>query len=104
MNTVEAFLEIVEKFTDPTWGKIRDDLISKVIKILRKYKEGGTPEELKDSKLVEGLEDFYERLFEISSEVDVEGLIEALGSFIKSPVPCKLKIIGILNVLLKKGY
>ncbi|HID65539.1 MAG TPA: hypothetical protein EYP32_01080 [Aquificaceae bacterium] len=103
MNQFNAFLEIVLKFTDLKWGQVREDLISKSIKVLRKYREGKSPDELKNSKLIQGIEDFYERLYEIykSDPDNVEKLTQALGSFIKAPVPCKLKIIGIFESLLK---
>ncbi|WP_459775101.1 hypothetical protein [Aquifex pyrophilus] len=103
MNRFGAFLEIVSRFTDERWGEVREDLISKSIKVLRKYKEGKKPEDLKDSKLIQGLEDFYERLYEIyrENEEDVEKINQALSSFIKAPVPCKLKIINIFETLLE---
>lgn len=104
MSVFEAFLRIVLQFTDLKWGQIRDDLISKSIKVLRKYRDGSTPEDLKDSKLVLGLEDFYEELYEIYKSLgsEVDKLLESLSSFIKAPVPCKLKIIGIFETLLRK--
>lgn len=104
MNIFEAFLKIVLKFTDLKWGQVRDDLISKSIKILRKYGDGATPQDLKDSKLILGLEDFYEELYEIYKSLDgqVDKLTESLSSFIKAPVPCKLKIIGIFETLLRE--
>lgn len=104
MNVFEAFLRIIVEFTDVKWGQVRDDLISKSIKILRKYKEGLSPQELKDSKLVIGLEDFYEELYEIYKSLgdDVDKLLEALSYFIKAPIPCKLKIMGIFETLLRK--
>jgi len=104
MNEFEAFLEVVNKFTDLKWGDVRDDLISRSIKVLRKYKEGKTPEDLKNSKLILGIEDFYEKLYEIyrGNPQGIDRLIEALSSFIKAPVPCKLKIINIFETLLEK--
>jgi len=103
MNEFQAFWEVVNKFTDLKWGDVRDDLISRSIKVLRKYKEGKTPGDLKNSKLILGIEDFYEKLYEIYKEnpQSVDKLTEALSSFIKTPVPCKLKIINILETLLK---
>ncbi|WP_461832125.1 hypothetical protein [Aquifex sp.] len=103
MNRFGAFLTIVSQFTDEKWGEVRDDLISKSIKVLRKYKEGKKPEDLKDSKLIQGIEDFYENLYEIykENEEDIEKINQALSSFIKAPVPCKLKIISIFEILLK---
>ena len=103
MSQFEAFLKITLKFTDLKWGDVRDDLISKSIKVLRKYKEGKTPEDLKNSKLIQGIEDFYEELYQIYKEnpEKVESIMQALSSFIKAPVPCKLKIIGIIESLLK---
>ena len=103
MSQFEAFLKITLKFTDLKWGDVRDDLISRSIKVLRKYKEGRTPEDLKNSKLIQGIEDFYEELYKIYKEnpEKVESIIQALSSFIKAPVPCKLKIIGIMESLLK---
>ncbi len=104
MSLFEAFLKIVLKFTDLKWGQVRDDLISKSIKVLRKYEEGKSPEDLKDSKLISGIEDFYEELYVIHQSLDgnVDKLTEALSSFIKAPVPCKLKIIGIFETLLRE--
>ena len=104
MSVFEAFLKIVLKFTDLKWGQVRDDLISKSIKVLRKYRDGATPEDLKDSKLISGLEDFYEELYEIYKSLNgqVDKLMESLSSFIKAPVPCKLKIIGIFETLLRE--
>ncbi|WP_164930737.1 hypothetical protein [Aquifex aeolicus] len=104
MNEFKAFLEVVSKFTDLKWGDVRDDLISRSIKVLRKYREGKTPEDLKNSKLILGIEDFYEKLYEIYKEnpQSIEKLTEALSSFIKAPVPCKLKIINIVETLLKE--
>ncbi|NPB08489.1 MAG: hypothetical protein GXN96_06125 [Aquificae bacterium] len=101
MSAQGAFLEIVKRFTDPTWGRVRDDLLSRTMKILRKYAEGKKPDDLRDSKLILELEDFYERLYEIYEELggEVENLLEALGSFVKAPVPCKLKIIAIMEKL-----
>ncbi len=104
MSVFEAFLKIVLKFTDLKWGQVRDDLISKSIKVLRKYRDGATPEDLKNSKLISGLEDFYEELYEIYRSLDgqVDKLMESLSSFIKAPIPCKLKIIGIFETLLRE--
>jgi len=104
MSVFEAFLRIVLKFTDLKWGEVRDDLISKSIKVLRRYGEGATPEDLKDSKLILGLEDFYEELYEIHKSLNgrTEKLTEALSSFIKAPVPCKLKIISVFEILLRE--
>lgn len=104
MSVFEAFLKIVLKFTDLKWGQVRDDLISKSIKVLRKYRDGATPEDLRNSKLISGLEDFYEELYEIYKSLDgqVDKLMESLSSFIKAPVPCKLKIIGIFETLLRE--
>jgi len=104
MNLTVAFLRIVDRFTDRRWGEVRDDLISKSIKVLRKYAEGKSPKDLKESKLTEGLGDFYEELYEIYKEnpEGVERLAGALSAFIKSPVPCKLKMIDVLKLLLEE--
>ncbi len=106
MTLFEAFLEIVLKYSDLKWNQFRDDLIIKCVKILRKFKEGKTREEvLSDKKAVFEIEDFVDTLHLISqnfSPEEIDRLMEALKSFTKAPAPCKTKIIGIMEMMLGK--
>jgi len=99
MRECQLFLEIVRRFTDERWGKVREDLILKSLKVLRAYEEGKRPEEL-SPKLTEGLGDFHLRLYEVYREADAKRLTEALSHFLKSPAPCKLSTISLLGKLI----
>lgn len=101
---LRAFFEIALKYTDLRWAKSRDDLISKVIKVLRAFKEGKNLQQIKENKDISfGIEDVLEHLenFVKENPDQVEKLIKLLSSFIKSPSPCKMKLIAFAEVLLE---
>jgi len=103
-ETLRVFYRVITDYTDITWGKTRDDLISKVIKILRAYKEGKSKEEvLKDRNLSFEVEQSVDYLYTFYQErpEDTDKLMELLSHFIKSPAPCKMKIIKLMEVLIE---
>lgn len=103
-HVLRAFLEITTRHTDLKWGKTRDDLISKTMKALRVFRDG---------KDLEGLKAVRELSFEIEDTLlllhsfvkehpeDVERLINLLSMFIKSPAPCKIRLINFTEALLE---
>lgn len=103
-HILRAFFEITLRHTDLKWAKSRDDLISRTIKALCALKEGKGLQELKATKelsfeiedSLEFLESFVKRHPE-----DVEKLINLLSMFIKSPTPCKIKLINFAEALLE---
>jgi len=107
MNTFEAFLEVVLRFSDLKWSEFRDDLLVKCMKALRRFKDGKTLEEvLSDRKLsseIEGVLGLLKEFADSKSAEEVNRLVEALGMFTKAPAPCKTKIIAIIGVMLGKG-
>lgn len=104
--TLRAFFEITTRYTDFRWAKSRDDLISKIIKALRAFREGKSLEEVKSTKeLVFEIEESLESLYEFvkSHPEEVERLISLLSMFIKSPAPCKIRLINFAEVLLENS-
>ncbi len=104
MSSFELFLDVVLRFSDLKWSEFRDDLIVKCMKVLRKFRDGKSIEEvLENKKLSSEIEDMLERLFEFansSGTQEVNRLIDALGMFTKAPAPCKTKIISIVETML----
>ncbi len=103
-QVLRAFFEITLKHTDLRWAKSRDDLISRTIKALRAFKEGKSLEEVKATKdLSFEIEDSLEFLESFVKEQpeSVEKLISLLSMFIKSPTPCKIKLINFAEALLE---
>ncbi|MFN3599443.1 MAG: hypothetical protein ACK4VK_06890 [Aquificaceae bacterium] len=104
MEALRAFFEITLRYTDLKWAKSRDDLISKCIKLLRALLEGKNLQEIRKSKeLSFGVEDSLELLEAFVKEhpKEVEKLIKLLGLYIKSPSPCKIRMISLAEVLLE---
>ncbi len=104
MEALRAFFEITLRYTDLKWAKSRDDLISKCIKVLRALLEGKTLQEIRKNKeLSFGVEDSLELLeaFVREHPQGVEKLIRLLGLYIKSPSPCKTRMISLAEVLLE---
>lgn len=103
-HILQAFYEITTRHTDLRWAKSRDDLISKNIKALRAFKEGKSLHEVLHNKEVSfEIEEDLPRLFEFVKchSEDVERLISLLGMFVKSPTPCKIKLINFVEALLE---
>ncbi len=103
-HSLRAFLDITLRYTDLKWAKSRDDLISRVIKALRAFREGKSLEEVKGTKeLSFEIEDTLPLLHSFVKEHPeyVERLIELLGMFIKSPAPCKIRLINFAEALLE---
>ncbi len=103
-HTLRAFFEITLRYTDLKWAKSRDDLISRTIKALRAFKEGRSLEEVSSTKeLSFEIEDALPLLHAFVKEhpEHVERLINLLGMFIKSPAPCKIRLINFSEALLE---
>lgn len=103
-RTLRTFHEIVLAHTDLRWAKSRDDLVSKTIKVLRAFKEGKGLEEVRASKeLSSEIENHLEGLLNFAREnsQEVDKLIDLLSMFVKSPAPCKIKLINFAEVLLE---
>lgn len=103
-QTLRAFFEITLKYTDLRWAKSKDNLISKSIKALRAFKEGKNLQEVKENRdLSFGIEDTLEFLenFVRENPDQVESLTKLLSMFIKSPSPCKTRLITFAEVLLE---
>ncbi|MFN3976430.1 MAG: hypothetical protein ACK4LT_05135 [Aquificaceae bacterium] len=104
MEALRAFFEITLRYTDLKWAKSRDDLISKCIKVLRALSEGKALQEIRLNKDMSfGVEDSLELLeaFVKENPQEVERLIKLLGMYIKSPSPCKTRMISFAEVLLE---
>ncbi|ADC89160.1 hypothetical protein Thal_0526 [Thermocrinis albus DSM 14484] len=103
-KAVLIFSKIAKSFTDLTWGKSRDDLVSKCMKAIRAFLEGSSPSEVSQKREIsEGIEFLLEDLYKLSRE-DPEGahkLLQLLSIFVKSPVPCKIKLISFAEALLE---
>lgn len=103
-HVLRAFFGITLRYTDLRWAKSRDDLISRTIKALRAFKEGKSLQEVKATKeLSFEVEDNLEFLNSFVKEHPdgVEKLINLLSMFIKSPTPCKIKLINFVEALLE---
>ncbi|MDW8433897.1 MAG: hypothetical protein RMK35_03730 [Aquificaceae bacterium] len=104
LHTLRAFVSITTKYTDLKWAKTREDLISKSIKVLRAFKEGKSLEEVINSKdLSQEVEDSLEFMHQFVREhpEEVERLTHLLSMFIKSPAPCKIRLINFAEALLE---
>ncbi len=101
---IELFRYITTKYTDIRWAKSRDDLISKTIKALRAFKDGQSVESVKNNKEISfEIEDSLEILkkFSLQHPNMVDTLIKALSLYIKSPTPCKTRLISLVEVFLE---
>jgi hypothetical protein len=100
---LELFLSIAKEYTDLTFGRSRDELISRSIKALRALREEDLQRVKENKELSAGIEVFLERLASFVKEhpEDVETLIKLLSLFIKSPVPCKIRLINFSEVLVE---
>jgi hypothetical protein len=100
---LELFLSIAREYTDLTFGRSRDELISRSIKALRALREEDLEKVKKNKELSLGIEAFLERFASFVREhpEDVETLIKLLSLFIKSPVPCKIRLINFSEVLIE---
>ncbi len=100
------FLRIVLSFSDLKWSEFRDDLILKCMKALRRFRDGKSLEEVSlDQKLSTEIKEILPELHQFansSTPEEVNRLIDSLGLFIKAPAPCKMKIIGIVEVMTGK--
>ncbi len=97
----EIFYRVIKDYTDIRWGKTRDDLISKIVKLLRSFQKGKSLDDvLSEKELLHEVEGSLEYLYRFSKdhEKDVDKLIGALSVFLKSPSPCKMKIISLMEV------
>ncbi|RMH08876.1 MAG: hypothetical protein D6699_00480 [Aquificota bacterium] len=103
-HVLQAFHEITLRYTDLKWAKSRDDLISKSIKALRAFGEGKSLQEvLQNREISFEIEGDLQSLLEFvkSYPEDVERLIGLLSMFVKSPAPCKIKLINFVEALLE---
>jgi len=100
---LELFLSIAKEYTDLTFGRSRDELISRSIKALKALREEDLEKVKKNKELSSGIEVFLERFASFVKEhpEDVEVLIKLLSLFIKSPVPCKIRLINFSEVLVE---
>ncbi|MCS7261879.1 MAG: hypothetical protein N3C13_03475 [Aquificaceae bacterium] len=104
LPTLRAFFEITTRHTDLRWAKTRDDLVSRSIKALRAFREGKTLQEVRQSKelsfeIEESLESMHRFVKEHPEEV--ERLIGLLSLFVKSPAPCKIRLIYFAEAFLE---
>ncbi|MCS7277528.1 MAG: hypothetical protein NZ531_01630 [Aquificaceae bacterium] len=102
--TLRAFYEITLKHTDLRWAKTRDDLLSRSIKALRAFKEGRNLQDVANTKeLSFEIEDTLEFMHQFVKEhpEEVDRLINLLSMFIKSPAPCKIRLINFAEALLE---
>lgn len=102
--TLRAFHRIVKRHTDLKWARSRDDLLSRTIKALRAFKEGKPLQEvLSNRELSFEIEDTLEELqsFAVSYGEETDRLINLLSLFIKSPAPCKIRLINFVEVLVE---
>jgi len=105
MRSSELFLELVLRFSDLRWLEFRDDLLIKCVKVLRRLSEGSDPEEVREDPLSAGVEEVLDLLESFARNADsaeVEGLMDALRIFVKSPAPCKVKIISVMESLTER--
>ncbi|NAZ06454.1 MAG: hypothetical protein GU344_00590 [Thermocrinis sp.] len=100
---LELFLSIAKEYTDLTFGRSKDELISRSIKALRAMREEDLEKVKENKELSSGVEFFLERFASFVKEhpEDVETLIKLLSLFIKSPVPCKIRLINFSEVLVE---
>jgi hypothetical protein len=100
---LELFLSIAREYTDLTFGRSKDELISRSIKALRALREEDLEKVKENKELSLGIEVFLERFANFVKEhpEDVETLIKLLSLFIKSPVPCKIRLINFSEVLVE---
>jgi hypothetical protein len=100
---LELFLSIAKEYTDLTFGRSKDELISRSIKALKALREGDLQRVKENKELSSGIEVFLERFANFVKEhpEDVETLIKLLSLFIKSPVPCKIRLINFSEVLVE---
>lgn len=103
-DTLKIFYRVITDYTDIRWAKTRDDLISKIIKVLRAFGEGKTPEEvIKEKTLSAEVEGSLSYLYDFvqGHQEELDRLINALSLFLKSPAPCKMKIIKLAEVFVE---
>jgi hypothetical protein len=102
-HALELFLSVAKEYTDLTFGRSKDELISRSIKALRALREEDLEKVKKNKELSSGIEAFLERFASFVKEhpEDVEVLIKLLSLFIKSPVPCKIRLINFSEVLVE---
>jgi hypothetical protein len=100
---LELFLSIAKEYTDLTFGRSKDELISRSIKALRALREEDLEKVKENRELSAGIEVFLERFANFVKEhpEDVETLIKMLSLFIKSPIPCKIRLINFSEVLVE---
>jgi hypothetical protein len=100
---LELFLSVAKEYTDLTFGRSKDELISRSIKALKALREGDLQRVKENKELSSGIEFFLERFASFVKEhpEDVETLIKLLSLFIKSPVPCKIRLINFSEVLVE---
>ncbi len=101
--SLELFLSIAKEYTDLTFGRSKDELISRTIKILRALREEDLQKVKENKELSSGVEIFLDRFatFVKDHPEEIEVLIKLLSLFLKSPVPCKIRLINFSEVLLE---
>ncbi|MEN3033533.1 MAG: hypothetical protein ABDH18_00905 [Aquificaceae bacterium] len=93
-------------FTDLRWGTSKDELISKVIKCLRAIEDGARLDDiLLDKEKSLGIESVLSRVFDFAREnrKDIKSLERALLVYIHSPIPCKIRILKLLEALIENN-
>jgi len=102
-HALELFLSVAKEYTDLTFGRSKDELISRSIKALRALREEDLEKVKENKELSLGIEAFLERFASFVKEhpEDVETHIKLLSLFIKSPVPYKIRLINFSEVLIE---
>ena len=102
-KVLELFLDVARAYTDLTFGKSKDELISRCIKVLRALKEQSLEDVRKNREIITGIENFLERFerFAKEQQEQVDCLVELLSIFLKSPIPCKIRLINFSEVLIE---
>ncbi|WP_333784313.1 hypothetical protein [Thermocrinis sp.] len=102
-HALELFLSIAKAYTDLTFGRSKDELISRCIKALRLLKDQSLESVKANREVSAGIEPFLERLEAFVKEhpEELDCLVELLGIFLKSPIPCKIRLINFSEVLVE---
>ncbi|WP_448584337.1 hypothetical protein [Thermocrinis sp.] len=102
-HALELFLSIAKAYTDLTFGRSKDELISRCLKAIRLLKEQPLETVKANKEISTGIEVFLERLERFLREYpeEVDCLMELLSIFLKSPIPCKIRLINFSEVLVE---
>ncbi len=102
-HALELFLSIAKAYTDLTFGRSKDELISRCLKATRLLKEHPLDTVRANKEISTGIESFLERLerFVKNHPEEVDCFVELLSIFLKSPIPCKIRMINFSEVLVE---